>query len=129
MKLTPSFLCLLGLSVLCFETLTALPTFPNIEYLSHGYDLVKANPSANQVDPGWRKYQPVLSLSYDDGNTYDGMYAVPDQSNVLDTPSCSYQGESFVLQTAEQYVCSFPLAAVSRTLLCLPVWFPGTSLL
>lgn len=79
-----------------------LPTFPNIEYLGLGYNLVVADPFADAADPGFQPLQraPLLRFTYTEGNTYDNKYAVPDGANVIEDASCSYSSKSYISKSA-----------------------------
>lgn len=69
---------------------------PDIDYISHGYNLLKGNPlvsslsSENGIDPGFS--EKIFSLTYNlNRTTGNGQYQIPDQIDVLETVSCSYK--------------------------------------
>lgn len=80
---------------------TGLPTFPNIEYPTFGYDIVKGNPFATASDPGWQS--PVIAMTYANGQTWDNKYAIPDWLQVRAAGSCSYSGSSHTMASASSY--------------------------
>ena len=62
-------------------------------YIGRGYDLLKGNPSADYVDPGFR--EETMKYTFDKGKTtQDGKYVIPDQSTVYDRTSCSLDAVS-----------------------------------
>ncbi len=48
----------------------ALPTFPNIEYLGGGYDILRGNPFSQGSDPGFRT-EAIFEFTFNQGRTYD----------------------------------------------------------
>ncbi len=79
----------------------ALPTFPNIEFATFGYDIVRGNPLATAADPGWQS--PIIAMTYATGNTWDNKYAIPDWLQVRAAASCSYSGTSSTMTNASSY--------------------------
>lgn len=64
-------------------------TFPNIGYLTSGYDIYQGNPhSTNGLDPGFKTRQ-LFELTYEDNwLTDDRKNLIPDHTTVLRQPSC-----------------------------------------
>lgn len=84
-----------------------LPTFPNIGFLSRGYDVMKGNPhSIGTVDPGFR--ESVYDLTrYDQGKkTEDQRYIIPDHSEVEMCPACLLEWKSEIVAGAKSYTDS-----------------------
>eukprot|EP00658_Telonema_sp_P-2_P009251 TRINITY_DN1347_c0_g1_i10.p1 TRINITY_DN1347_c0_g1~~TRINITY_DN1347_c0_g1_i10.p1 ORF type:complete len:884 (-),score=62.20 TRINITY_DN1347_c0_g1_i10:115-2766(-) len=84
---------------------TAPPRLPNIDFVGRSYNIVKGNPHANEVDPGWRLGTPVLKLSYSQNSTSaDGRWSVPDNIDALPgLNGCNYQGQSMAVHDAKTY--------------------------
>lgn len=62
-------------------------------FIGRGYDLLRGNPSADSIDPGFRS--EVMKYTFDEGKTtQDGKYSIPDQSSVYDSTSCSLDAVS-----------------------------------
>ena len=90
--------------------LADLPTFPNIDYLGRGYDLVQANakPSIEVAfDPGWKDHNLFL-FSYDENHTTgDRRFALPNSVDVLNTGACVYSASSQEITSSYKYQQSF----------------------
>ncbi len=94
--------CVLAMTcTMTWAATNALPTFPNIEYVTFGYDIVKGNPLAAMTDPGWQ--YPIIEMSYAMGNSWDNKYAIPDWLEVRTAAACSYSGVSSTMTDASSY--------------------------
>lgn len=83
---------------------STIPTFPNIGYLSRGYDFMLGNPhSLGEIDPGFRV--SVYDLSdYDQGKkTEDQRYLIPDHTEVNMCQSCLLDWDSKIIAGAKSY--------------------------
>ena len=94
------------ISLLHSGVAASLPTFPNLEFLTTGYNIVKGNPQSTGIDPG-QGTQGIIQFTYETQNPpYGIMYAVPDGMNVIDAPSCAYRGSGLSYSNAQDYQAS-----------------------
>ena len=76
--------------------------FPNANYLGMGYNVVTGNPDNDQYDPGFTS--SVLKFTWSTGTkTPDGKYLVPDHSQALRTPFCSFRCEALTAFDSQSY--------------------------
>lgn len=85
MKINPILLLIvLQISLLFLDTCQNFGSskrFPNIKYMSNGYDIFIGNPRSGNSDPGWR--QSVFKFSYKEGENFlDDIYEVPNTIDV-----------------------------------------------
>lgn len=66
----------------------------NIGYLGSGYDMVKGNPHAHQVDPGFRSSIVDMGSYKLNRTTPDHRFFIPDEAEVHSSKSCSYETSS-----------------------------------
>ena len=87
----------------------------NIDYLGLGYDVIHGNPHNDLYDPGFR--DSVFQLDYSLRSvSSDGYWLIPDNVQVLQTFSCSYETESQEIHGTTSYTNSLAVdAAIEGT--------------
>lgn len=86
------------IAILAFALLLALGAIADKgdkipQFVGNGYDLIRGNPSADKIDPGFRAQ--IFDLTYDEGKlTEDEKFLIPDQASGKLLHSCSYSAST-----------------------------------
>jgi hypothetical protein len=81
------------------ENLNLRKTFPDLDYVFHGYDIIKGYPNANDHDPGFT--HQIFSADYSDNRkTSDCRYNVSKGLSVVSDVSCVISCISTIIQNS-----------------------------
>jgi hypothetical protein len=84
---------------------SAIDVFPAIDYLDHGYNIVRGAPLGVGVDRGWalgKIFDVACKTCFKEGRQFD-QYAEPDGVTIQDSSSCTYEPTSSEVTDTSSY--------------------------
>jgi hypothetical protein len=103
---------------------SAIEVFPAIDYLDHGYNIVRGSPLGVGVDRGWalgRIFDVACKTCFSEARQFD-QYSEPDGVTIQDSSSCTYEPiSSEVTDTSSYQEASSKVISVQSAIHDVPI--------